>query len=243
VLRVPLRHLSAAALATGLLLAGSSCAAALAAAARPPSLTAPPTSAPPAGRPASASTTSPSAKASTVSQPASEPTTSPPVDDPATSDPPNEPTTSPPTTSPPTTSPPPTSPPAPQPPAITAPSRAERVAWFALAQVGKPYVFGADGPDTFDCSGLTRTALLTVGVDVPHHAAWQATRGRAVAKGDIRPGDLVFTAGGRPRHDLGHVGIAVSATEWVDAPAPGRRVERAPIPFGRIQAVRRLVGA
>jgi peptidoglycan DL-endopeptidase CwlO len=227
VLHAPLRHLSAAALGTGLLLAASSGAATLAASAHPPSLTAPALTAPALTAPAPPATDQPA-----TTEPASEPTAAPPT---------SEPTVSAPTVSAPPTSEPTTSPPAPRP--ANPPTRAERVAWFALAQVGKPYVFGADGPDTFDCSGLTRTALLTVGVDVPHHAAWQATRGRAVAEGDIRPGDLVFTAGGRPRHDFGHVGIAVSATEWVDAPAPGRRVERAPIPFGRIQAVRRLVGA
>jgi peptidoglycan DL-endopeptidase CwlO len=121
-------------------------------------------------------------------------------------------------------------------------TKAERATWFALAQLGKPYVFGAAGPNQYDCSGLTRAAYLTVGIDLPHYAAWQATHGRKIdwRSDEIRAGDLVFTAGGRPRHDLGHVGIAISATEWVNAPAPGRAVEREPIPFARIQAVRRL---
>ena len=113
---------------------------------------------------------------------------------------------------------------------------------YALEQVGKPYRFGAVGPDAFDCSGLTRAAYLQAGTDLPHHAAWQADKGAPVQwrAEPVAPGDLIFTRGGRPEHDLGHVGIAVSATHWVVAPAPGRLVELAPIPFGTVQRVRRL---
>jgi cell wall-associated NlpC family hydrolase len=116
---------------------------------------------------------------------------------------------------------------------------------FALAQVGKPYVFGTSGPRTFDCSGLTLAAYRRVGITLPHLSGAQARMGRPVRwrAEPIRPGDLVFTRGGRPRKDLGHVGIAVSATEWVVAPAPGKRVYRGPIPLGGVQAVRRFLDA
>ena len=115
---------------------------------------------------------------------------------------------------------------------------------YALEQVGKPYRFGAAGPDAFDCSGLTRAAYLQAGTDLPHHAAWQADEGAPVQwrAEPVAPGDLIFTRGGRPEHDLGHVGLAVSATQWVVAPAPGRLVELAPIPFDTVQRVRRLGG-
>lgn len=116
---------------------------------------------------------------------------------------------------------------------------------FALAQVGKPYRFDAAGPEAFDCSGLTRAAYLTVGIELPHYASYQATWGVLVdwQRSAIRPGDLIFVRGGRPRHDLGHVGIALSASEWVVAPAPGQRVRQERIPLGSIQAVRRIVPA
>lgn len=129
-------------------------------------------------------------------------------------------------------------------PAVVAPDLAvgERVAWFALARVGLPYVFGAAGPAAYDCSGLTRAALRAVGVDVPHHAAWQAELGRPVEPSEVRPGDLVFLAGGRPRHDLGHVGIAIGGDEWVHASSPDRGLVRERIPFGRVQRIRRLTG-
>jgi cell wall-associated NlpC family hydrolase len=130
-------------------------------------------------------------------------------------------------------------------PAVTARARAARVLQFALAQVGKPYVFGADGPDSFDCSGLVLAAYERIGIWLPHAAVWQAATGEAVdwRHDGVHPGDLVFMRGGRPAHDLGHVGIAVNATTWVEAARPGGTVEVAPIPFGRIQRVRRLVGA
>ena len=132
---------------------------------------------------------------------------------------------------------------APVPPSSPVAGQAATVVGFAVAQLGKPYLFGTAGPSTFDCSGLTRAAYLTVGVDLPHYATYQARLGTAVAwtADGVRVGDLVFLRGGRPRHDLGHVGIAVSATEWIHAPATGQVVRREPIPFDRIQAVRRFV--
>ncbi len=118
-----------------------------------------------------------------------------------------------------------------------------RVVAFVLAQRGRPYRPGAAGPAAYDCSGLVMAAFHRVGVSLPHYAAWQAEQGTPVAwrRQPIRPGDLVFTEGGRPRHALGHVGVAVSATEWVVAPAPGRVVTRERIPLTAIQRVRRLL--
>lgn len=120
----------------------------------------------------------------------------------------------------------------------------DRVVRFALAQQGKPYVFGTKGPDTFDCSGLVSAAYSQVGIEIPAYTFTQATYGRAVdtATEPIKPGDLVFVRGGRPPSDLGHVGIAISATEWVQAPRTGDVVKTGAIPMDRVQVVRRLVG-
>ena len=63
---------------------------------------------------------------------------------------------------------------------------------FALAQIGKPYVFAAAGPGAFDCSGLTMAAWGKAGVSLPHFAAAQFGMGHAVSKSQLEPGDLVF---------------------------------------------------
>ena len=122
------------------------------------------------------------------------------------------------------------------------PTPIERVLAYARAQLGRPYGKGAAGPDAFDCSGLVRAAYLTVGVDLPHYSVTQAGRGRAVdwRAEPIRPGDLVFVRGDTPVIDLGHVGLAISATEWIVASRPGQTVDIAPLPRG-IQRVRRMV--
>ena len=124
-------------------------------------------------------------------------------------------------------------------------AKTDQVVRFALAQQGKPYVFGTTGPDTYDCSGLVSAAYKQIGVDVPAYTFTQATYGRAVDPKTeaIRPGDLIFVRGGRPATDLGHVGIAVSATEWIQAPRTGDVVKTGPLPYDRIQVVRRLVGS
>lgn len=123
-------------------------------------------------------------------------------------------------------------------------ARIDTVVNFALAQQGKPYVFGTKGPDTFDCSGLMTAAYQQVGVDIPAYTFTQATKGREVdpATEPIKAGDLIFVRGGRPATDLGHVGMAISATEWIQAPRTGDVVKTGPLPYDRIQVVRRLVG-
>jgi cell wall-associated NlpC family hydrolase len=114
---------------------------------------------------------------------------------------------------------------------------------YALDQVGLPYRYAASGPNAFDCSGLTMAAYREIGIALPHHSETQVNLGRGVdwqAEG-ILPGDLIVTGGGDRHHYAGHVGLAVSATEWVVAPASGQRVTRETMPFDRIEAVRRLV--
>ena len=112
---------------------------------------------------------------------------------------------------------------------------------YVFAQLGKPYVFAAAGPNAFDCSGLTMMAYRQIGVDLPHYSVTQANLGWAVSRDDIRPGDLLFFFGGKaPARNKGHVAIAVSATEMISAPRPGVPVHEVPIP-GNVQAVRRYV--
>ncbi|MEY3341468.1 MAG: hypothetical protein RLZZ269_1379 [Actinomycetota bacterium] len=128
--------------------------------------------------------------------------------------------------------------------AVPQPSRIDRVVEFARAQVGKPYQFGSAGPDAYDCSGLVRAAFKQIGIDLPHQSLLQSQRGVAVdwINDDVRAGDLVFTFSSRNPTQISHVGIAISATEWIEAPFTGAAVRVTRLPSdSRIQAVRRIV--
>ena len=97
---------------------------------------------------------------------------------------------------------------------------------FALAQVGRPYVWGATGPDSYDCSGLTWRSYAQAGIALPRVSADQhALGGRPVAITDLLPGDLVFfaTAAWDPGA-VHHVGMYVGRGLMVDAPHPGTYV-------------------
>lgn len=83
----------------------------------------------------------------------------------------------------------------------------ERIASMARAQIGKPYVLGSTGPDTFDCSGLAKYVLKNaVGVDLPRTSKDQAKVGRSIALADVGVGDLLFFATMGPGK-VSHVGI------------------------------------
>ena len=116
---------------------------------------------------------------------------------------------------------------------------------YAFAQLGKPYRFFTDGPDTFDCSGLVKAAYAQIGMVLVHQSAAQATLGTVVNiwNGEsIKPGDLVFLATNGDPNSIHHVGIAVDATHWINAPKPGDVVRLAPIPpKGLLATVRRLI--
>ena len=97
---------------------------------------------------------------------------------------------------------------------------AQRAVDFALAQVGKPYVFASAGPDSFDCSGLTMQAWRKGGVSLPHFAAAQYNYGTHVSFDALQPGDLVFLYS-----DLHHVEIYIGKGLAVSAPQPGENVK------------------
>jgi cell wall-associated NlpC family hydrolase len=78
------------------------------------------------------------------------------------------------------------------PPAPTGGGGAAAALRYAYAQAGKPYAFGADGPDSFDCSGLTMMAWRQGGIALPHSAAGQYGVGRHVTRAELQPGDLIF---------------------------------------------------
>ena len=94
---------------------------------------------------------------------------------------------------------------------------------FALAQVGKPYVFGAAGPDSYDCSGLTMAAWASAGVSLPHSAAGQYDYGTHVSYDQLQPGDLMFFY-----TPIGHVTIYIGNGLMVSAPTEGENVSVVP---------------
>jgi peptidoglycan DL-endopeptidase CwlO len=122
----------------------------------------------------------------------------------------------------PTKSPSPT--PTPSPPPES--TRGEKALAFARDQLGEPYVYGADGPDSWDCSGLTLKAWAAAGVSLPHSSSMQYDSSPKVARSDLRPGDLVFYY-----DDLSHVGIYAGDGKVIDAPRPGENVRSITIDY------------
>lgn len=106
-----------------------------------------------------------------------------------------------------------------------APSNPQQAAavGFALAQLGKPYVYGATGPDSFDCSGLMLRAWQAAGVTIPRTSQAQSRAGAPVAGiADLQPGDLIFIAGSDgTATDPGHVGMYIGNGQIVNAPQDG----------------------
>jgi cell wall-associated NlpC family hydrolase len=92
----------------------------------------------------------------------------------------------------------------------------------ACRQIGKPYEWAADGPDTFDCSGLTQYAWSSAGVSLTHYTGSQWNEGAPVSRANLRTGDLVFFYS-----DLHHVGIYVGKGLIVHAPHTGDVVRMA----------------
>jgi cell wall-associated NlpC family hydrolase len=114
--------------------------------------------------------------------------------------------------------------PATQPAPAPASGRAAVAVRFAYAQLGDRYVYGAAGPDAWDCSGLTMMAWRAAGVSLPHSSRGQYSVGAHVSRSQLQPGDLVFFYS-----PISHVGIYVGNGNIIHAPNPSRRVEVAPI--------------
>jgi cell wall-associated NlpC family hydrolase len=96
--------------------------------------------------------------------------------------------------------------------------RAEVAVRAALSRLGRPYVWGATGPDRFDCSGLVQWAYARAGVPLRRTTYEQIVDGMPVAPSQVRPGDLVFP------HN-GHVQMAIGNNLVVEAPQPGSTVQ------------------
>lgn len=117
---------------------------------------------------------------------------------------------------------------------------------FALAQRGKPYQWGAEGPDRYDCSGLVWAAYRSVGITLPRVAADQywATRSRPVPRSQLLPGDLVFFSSDPANwRAIGHVGMYVGDGRIVHAPRTGDVVKVQEIWWSNFFGATRVIDA
>jgi cell wall-associated NlpC family hydrolase len=104
---------------------------------------------------------------------------------------------------------------------VPASGRAKVAVSAAMAQLGDRYVWGAEGPSSFDCSGLTMYAWGKAGVSLSHSSKAQYGEGRKVSRGELQPGDLVFF--GHPT--IWHVGMYIGNGRMVHAPNPSKPVK------------------
>ena len=102
----------------------------------------------------------------------------------------------------------------------TSTSKGLRALNYAKAHLGDPYVYGADGPSSFDCSGLTMAAYRAAGVHLAHNSTTQYSEVRHVAKSNLKLGDLVFFYSGRS-----HVAIYAGRGRVIHAGRPGEPIE------------------
>ena len=115
-------------------------------------------------------------------------------------------------------------------------AKAEKALAFARAQIGKPYVWGATGPGSYDCSGLTQAAWKAAGVTVPRTTYDQVDAGTTVPVSQAQPGDLVFFY-----DDVTHVGIYIGNGMMIHAPKPGTYVREESIYYDGESSIHSVV--
>ena len=113
-------------------------------------------------------------------------------------------------------------------------SAGEKALQAAESKIGSPYVWGATGPNAFDCSGLVQWAFGQAGVGVPRTSQAQVTAGTPVAQSDLRPGDIVSFYGG------GHSAIYAGNGNVVHAATSGQPVAIAPLSSMPYDGARRV---
>jgi len=137
-----------------------------------------------------------------------------------------------PTPTPTPTTPEPPTPTTPEPPTPTAPpaappapsSGAEAAIAFARGQIGEPYRWGAAGPSSWDCSGLTAGAWSAGGAALPHYSVAQYEQSTPISAGELQPGDLVFWGSSDNPGSIYHVALYVGDGKIIHAPRTGRPV-------------------
>ena len=111
----------------------------------------------------------------------------------------------------------------------TTTNKAQAIVDLATKQIGKPYVWGAEGPSSFDCSGLTYYVFKNaVGISLPRTSTEQSKTGTTVSKSNLQPGDLIFSST-NGTGNVSHVGIYIGNNEMIHAPKPGDVVKKTKI--------------
>jgi cell wall-associated NlpC family hydrolase len=123
----------------------------------------------------------------------------------------------------PTPSPTPTPPPTPAPPPS---SGAQAAIDFAEAQIGEPYRYGAAGPSSWDCSGLTMMSWKAGGISLPHYSVAQYEQSTPITVGQLQPGDLLFWGNSNKSSSIYHVALYVGDGQMIHAPRPGVPVQQ-----------------
>ncbi|MFC8847872.1 MULTISPECIES: C40 family peptidase [unclassified Micromonospora] len=129
---------------------------------------------------------------------------------------------------------------------LTASPTALAAVSYALDQLGDPYVWAAEGPNAFDCSGLMWAAYRSAGhYQLPRVSRDQyyATRSRTVSRSALLPGDLLFFASGSSWTTIHHVGMYIGNGKMVQAPTTGQTVKISTVGWSRLYAATRVVGA
>ncbi|WP_088996989.1 C40 family peptidase [Micromonospora echinaurantiaca] len=117
---------------------------------------------------------------------------------------------------------------------------------YAKAQLGDPYLWAAEGPDRFDCSGLMWAAYRSAGYKALPRVSrdqYYATRSRTVARTALLPGDLLFFASGSSWTSIHHVGMYIGGGKMVHAPTTGDVVKISTVRWSRLYAATRVIGA
>ncbi|MGF1235905.1 C40 family peptidase [Streptomyces sp. 2-6] len=121
-------------------------------------------------------------------------------------------------------------------------TKAHKALAFARAQIGKPYVWGASGPGSYDCSGLTQAAWKAAGVALPRSTRDQSGAGTTVPLTEALPGDLLFFHDPRDSlGEVGHVGVYAGHGMMIHAPEPGAYVREDPVHHDGAPAVHHVV--
>ncbi|WP_269153494.1 C40 family peptidase [Limosilactobacillus balticus] len=117
-------------------------------------------------------------------------------------------------------------------------NKASQVINIARQQLGKPYVWGADGPNSFDCSGLVQYVYRQVGINLPRTTYTQEYQGKAVSLNALQPGDLLFWGSYGNAY---HVAIYIGNGNFIQAPTPGQNVKITNISYYRPDFARRIL--
>ncbi|MEV0327153.1 NlpC/P60 family protein [Micromonospora echinospora] len=131
---------------------------------------------------------------------------------------------------------------------LTSHPRAMSAVRYALAQLGDPYLWAAEGPDRFDCSGLVWAAYRSKGADysgLPRVSRdqYNATKGKTVSRSALLPGDLLFYASGSSWTSIHHMGMYIGNGKMVHAPTTGDVVKISTVRWSRLFAATRVIDA